>query len=355
MEQGSWLFPQGVDRARMLEMDAYLRPVRRATFAVVAAALVVMGPWLGYWTVVPVVLAAVAFGLAERSIGRLEHPEYALFGAWVCSQLIIAVAVAISGGATVPTLSWLAIPVVTLGARFSKRGIVLGVVITIALLLAVAFTTDAAAVADNWSLVIAPITLVLAVAMFQTVVMRSDVKYRAEAVVDPLTQVLNRNALTHRVAELEEQSRVARLPVGVIVGDLDKFKGVNDRLGHATGDAVLSSVAYELRRELRAFDLLYRIGGEEFLILVPGADLHSVRELAEELRSAIANTNHADQAMTMSFGVAVSPSGEAFDYCMVFEAADAALYEAKRAGRNCVHVGGSEAQDSASPLEPVVV
>ncbi len=355
MEQGSWLFPQGVDRGRMLEMDAYLRPVRRATFAVVAVALVAMGPWLGWWTVVPVVLAAVAFGLAERSIGRLEHPEYAIFGAWVCSQLIIAVAVAISGGATVPTLSWLAIPIVTLGARFSQRGISVGVAISIVLLLAVAFATDAAAVLDNWSLVIAPITLIIAVAMFQTVLMRSDVKYRAAAVVDPLTQVLNRNALTHRVAELEEQSRLARLPVGVIVGDLDRFKDVNDRLGHAAGDAALSSVAYELRRELRAFDLLYRIGGEEFLVLVPGADNARVQELAEELRRAIAGTTHADQAMTMSFGVAVSQPGEAFDYASVFEAADAALYAAKRAGRDCVRVGASETVESASAPAPVTI
>jgi diguanylate cyclase (GGDEF)-like protein len=339
MEQGSWLFPQGVDRRRMLEMDAYLQPVRRATFAVVAVALVVMGPWLGWWTVAPVVLAAVAFRLAERSIGRLEHPEYAIFGAWVASQVIIAVAVAISGGADVPTLSWLAIPIVTLGARFSQRGIVLGVAITIALLLAVAFATDAAAVADDWSLVIAPITLIVAVAMFQTVVMRSDVKHRAQAVVDPLTEVLNRNALTHRVAELEEQSRVARLPVGVIVGDLDNFKEINDRFGHTCGDAVLSSVAHQLRQELRAFDLLYRIGGEEFLVLVPGADHEGVRGLAEDLRASVAGADHADHAMTMSFGVAVSPQGQAFEYTSVFEAADAALYEAKSDGRNCVRVG----------------
>jgi diguanylate cyclase (GGDEF)-like protein len=355
MEQGSWLFPHGVDRSRMLEMDAYLQPVRRATFGVVAVALVIMGPWLGWWTVAPVVLAAIAFRIADNSIGRMEHPEYAIFAAWVSSQLIIAVAVALSGGATVPTLSWMAIPIVTLGARFSKRGITLGVAISVVLLLIVAFATDAQAVSDNWSLVIAPITLIVAVAMFQTVLMRSDVKYRAEAVVDPLTQVLNRNALGNRVAELEEQSRVARLPVGVIVGDLDEFKQVNDQLGHTTGDAALRSVAYELRRALRAFDLLYRIGGEEFLVLVPGADVDSVRGLAEDLRTAIEATEHAGQRMTMSFGVAVSPPGELFDYASVFEAADTALYEAKGAGRNCVRVGGPSSADATDTRAPVAV
>ncbi len=323
----------------MLEMDAHLQPVRRATFAVVAASLLVMGPWLGWWTIAPVLLAALGFRLADESIGRLEHPEYAIFGAWVASEIIIATAVALSGGATVPTLSWVAIPIVTLGARFSERGIMLGVAITIALVLGVAFITDAGAVADNWSLVIAPITLVIAVAMFQTVLMHSDVKYRAEAVVDPLTQTLNRNALIHRVNELEEQSRVAKLPVGLIVGDIDEFKQLNDRLGHAAGDAALQSVAYELRTSLRAFDLLYRIGGEEFLVLLPGATLERVEELAEELRLAV--ETHCDD-MTMSFGVAVSPPGRTFEYESVFAAADAALYEAKRTGRNRVCVDGAD-------------
>jgi diguanylate cyclase (GGDEF)-like protein len=322
----------------MLEMDAYLQPVRRATFGVIALSLVAMGPWLGWWTIAPVLLAAVVFRLADNTIGRREHPEYAIFGAWVTSQLIIAVAVAISGGADVPTLSWLAIPVVTLGARFSQRGIAVGVAITILLVLAVALSTDPGKVADNWSLVIAPIALVISVAMFQTVLMRSDVKYRAEAVVDPLTQTLNRNALNHRVAELEQQSRLAKLPVGVIVADLDEFKQINDRLGHSCGDAVLRSVAYELRRSLRAFDLLYRIGGEEFLVLVPGADLERLGTLAEELRESVEDSTHAEQAVTMSLGAAVSPPGTPFDYEAVFAAADECLYEAKRSGRNCVRL-----------------
>jgi diguanylate cyclase (GGDEF)-like protein len=324
----------------MLEMDAYLQPVRRATFAFVALSLVVMGPWLGWWTVVPVLLAAIAFRIADSAIKGLEHPEYALFAAWVSSQLIIAVAVALTGGATIPTLSWLAIPIVTLGARFSERGVALGVAITIGLVLAVALITDAAAVADNPPLVIAPVTLVVAVAMFQSVLMRSDIKYRAAAVIDPLTGMLNRNALDNRVTDLEEQSRVARLPVGVVVGDIDHFKRINDSAGHAAGDAVLRDVADELRSSMRAFDLLYRIGGEEFLVLVPGADRRQVAAIAEQLRSAVGAGPRAGHEITMSFGAAASQPGEPFDYECAFAAADAALYEAKRGGRNRVCVNG---------------
>jgi diguanylate cyclase (GGDEF)-like protein len=336
MHRGSWLFPSGVDRQRMLEMDAYLQPVRRATFAFIAASLLIMGPWLGWWTIGPVILAAIAFRIAESRISELEAPEYALFAAWVASQVIIAVAVGISGGAEVPTLSWLAIPIVTLGARFSKRGITLGVAITIALLLSVAFITDASAVIHNPTLVIAPITLVIAVAMFQSVLLRSDVKYRAEAVIDPLTGMLNRSALANRVNDLEEQSQVTKLPVGLVIGDIDHFKDINDSLGHARGDAVLKDVAYELRSSLRAFDLVYRIGGEEFLVLVPGAEAAQVTELAEQLRLAVSDGPRGGQDVTMSFGTAASVSGERFDYETVFAAADAALYDAKRSGRDQV-------------------
>jgi diguanylate cyclase (GGDEF)-like protein len=332
----------------MLEMDSYLQPVRRATFAVIALSLLAMGPWLGWWTVVPVLLAAVAFAIADANIHRLERPEYGLFAAWLCSQVIIAVAVAISGGADVPTLSWLAIPIVTLGARFSERGIAVGVAFTIALVLAVAFVTDASAVVDNWSLVIAPIALVIAVAMFQTVLMRSDVKYRAEAVIDPLTGMLNRNALMNRINDLEEQSRVAKLPVGVVLGDIDEFKRINDSFGHACGDDVLKDVAYELRSCLRAFDLFYRIGGEEFLVLVPGADHVGATGIAEQLRQAVERTSHGGHEVTMSFGVSASERGETFDYESVFAQADTALYEAKDAGRNRVCVAGAPAEEFAA-------
>ena len=70
-----------------------------------------------------------------------------------------------------------------------------------------------------------------------------------------------------------------------MVGDLDHFKGVNDALGHAVGDAVLADVAYTIRKQLRAFDLAYRLGGEEFLILIPGADSKRAVVLAERLRA----------------------------------------------------------------------
>jgi diguanylate cyclase (GGDEF)-like protein len=336
MERGSWLFPDGVDRARMLDMDRHLRPVRRAVFGVLGIALVACGPQLGWWTLLPLALAVVIFRIADSRMDRAKRPEIALFASWATSQVIMASSVALSGGPHVPTMAWFAIPLMTLGARFSERGIALGVALSIALLLAVGLGVDAHAVIDDPTLVLAPIALMIAVAMFQTVLMRSDVKHRAQAVIDPLTGMLNRTALGRRAEELAQQSQISREPVGLIAGDIDHFKQINDSHGHAAGDAVLRDVAHELRKTLRAFDLFYRTGGEEFLVLLPGADLAHTTELAEALRVAVARAPLGGHSVTMSFGAAASAPGEAFAFEHVFGAADAALYQAKHSGRNRV-------------------
>ena len=340
---GSWLFPDGVDRERMLEMDQQLQPVRRACFVVLALALLASGPWLGWWTLVPLGLAGVLFRLAEHRIDRLKRPEYALFAAWACSQLMIVASVAMTGGAVAPMLCWLAVPMMTLGARFSERGIAAGLAFSLVLLVGVTLAADAEAVFQNPPLLFGPLALMVCVAIFQSVLMRSDIKHRAAAVIDPLTGMLNRQALTQRVTEFEQQARVTGQSVGLIVADIDHFKRVNDSHGHAVGDAVLKDVAYRLRKELRTFDLCYRIGGEEFVVLLPGARLGDVVGVAEGLRAAIAAEPLGGLDVTMSFGVSASDVGWVYE--TAFAAADAALYAAKRTGRDRVC-----AEPSALPL-----
>ena len=100
---------------------------------------------------------------------------------------------------------------------------------------------------------------------------------------------------------------------------------------------MLKEVAYQMRKQLRAFDLAYRLGGEEFLILLPGSDLEQAARLAEQLRKAVASNGVAGGLdVTMSFGVGASQNGQPFDYPEVFQTADAALYRAKREGRDRV-------------------
>jgi diguanylate cyclase (GGDEF)-like protein len=340
---GSWLCQDGSDRQRMLDMEERVRPVRQRAAVIMTLAILAAGPWLGWWPLVFVVAILVCFAAADHLMPELARPEFVMFGAWVGSVLTIALAVALSGEAGVAALSWLAIPVMTLSTRFSLRGIVVGVVITVVLALTVAYAIDAHAVVHNPVLVIVPVTLVICLAALSTPLMQSDIQHRNDAVIDQLTGMLNRNALRSRLNELTQQARLTGEPVGVIIGDLDHFKSINDTMGHAVGDVVLREVAYLLRKQLRAFDLAYRLGGEEFLVLLPGAELDAAAELAARLRATVAdNTVAGDVNVTISLGVAASRHSEPFAYDAVFAEADGALYAAKRDGGDQVCLADHE-------------
>jgi diguanylate cyclase (GGDEF)-like protein len=149
----------------------------------------------------------------------------------------------------------------------------------------------------------------------------------------PLTNLLNRRSLKARAKEIEHQSALSREPVGVVYLDLDKFKRVNDSLGHEAGDAVLVDVAYQLRKGLRAYDLIYRLGGDEFLVLVLGADLVHARRVGEDARAIISQTQVAPGiAVTASCDVSASVDGDPFNFAAVSAHADRALNQAKRGG-----------------------
>ena len=332
----TWLIADA-DRERMLDMNRRVQPVRQKSFIIIGLALFLSVPWFGWWGILLFAVAGAGFSLADHLVEDLRRPEYLLFGVWAGSELMIAGIVALTGGANSPAMGWFAIPIVTLSSRFSSRGVLTGVVVTLALTLAVAFGVSADAVVNKPPLLMMPVTVMIAVAILSTALMRSEVQHRSEAVIDQLTGMLNRHALAARTAELTQQSTHTDQPIGLVIGDLDHFKEINDSDGHATGDAVLVGVANALRDQLRAFDGAYRIGGEEFVVLMPGADLEQTAAMAERLREAVAaQTVGRGLHVTMSFGVSVSPAGRAFDYDTASAAADAALYEAKRSGRNAV-------------------
>ncbi|ADC71893.1 diguanylate cyclase [Thioalkalivibrio sp. K90mix] len=157
------------------------------------------------------------------------------------------------------------------------------------------------------------------------------------ASTDALTGVWNRQKFKteaeHEVARAERYN----LPLSLIFLDLDYFKEVNDRYGHATGDAILREMCQRLQACLRESDRLGRWGGEEFLILVPHADSDRAALLAEKLRQAIADTPAAHgQPMSISLGVVSREPGDALEDLV--RKADAALYRAKARGRNRVEV-----------------
>lgn len=167
---------------------------------------------------------------------------------------------------------------------------------------------------------------------------RSEQSLRHLASVDPLTEVLNRRSFY-------EQAGAIQGPVSVLMLDLDRFKTINDRFGHATGDRVIVTFAQLLRDALRRDDLLGRMGGEEFAIILPGVVRERALEVAERIRAACEAENVVSDTgfrvrLTVSIGVAEGDGGQLAD---LMKLADLAMYQAKENGRNQVVLSGQAA------------
>jgi diguanylate cyclase (GGDEF)-like protein/putative nucleotidyltransferase with HDIG domain len=174
----------------------------------------------------------------------------------------------------------------------------------------------------------------LVVAYMRTSILALVAQLTDAARTDPLTGLLNRRALEELFnVELERSRRGAR-PMSVIVGDLDGFKAVNDRLGHQAGDLALCKLAEELGRWKRRIDMAARVGGEEFALLLPETDERGAFLVAERLRRATQRTFAEEPVpVTISFGVASYPDHGA-DAELLLRAADQALYAAKDMGKD---------------------
>jgi two-component system, cell cycle response regulator len=175
---------------------------------------------------------------------------------------------------------------------------------------------------------------------------------REQATHDPLTGLWNRYALLDTLKR--EQRRAARegTPLAVIMADLDHFKRVNDTYGHLAGDAILREAARRMQSVVREYDHVGRYGGEEFLIVLPGASAVNAVQLAERLRAVIAQeAMSADGGppigVTASFGVFAAGRAAGADPEMLIRLADQALYRAKEKGRNLVEWAGPEPEPTA--------
>jgi diguanylate cyclase (GGDEF)-like protein len=345
----SWLCPTPRDRERFLDMQERLRLARVVTIVAggLLAAVLLVSTNAGW-----VIAAAAAVMIAIVAIGgwRLERrrrPELWIFASTVVNiQVMLAIGTVLTGGPRTFLVNTLVLPVVMVGARFSRRGLAVGAPVSALLVIAATIGVDPGYVAAHPETVVVPLVLVLCITFYVSPLVASDVRHRADSTLDQLTGLLNRRALEPRFAEVAAQAALTGQPVSIVVADIDRFKAINDTHGHAVGDVVLRDVAYEMRRKLRTFELLYRLGGEEFLLLLPGAEAGDAALIAEKLRIAIAGLRPAGVPVTCSFGLATGRDEE-----VVFEtlvgAADAALYDAKRYGRNRVE------QDAA--VVPVAV
>jgi len=173
----------------------------------------------------------------------------------------------------------------------------------------------------------------------------SELELRRLATTDGLTGISTRRAFKDDALKYVALARRHRSLLSAIAFDIDKFKAVNDTYGHAAGDAVLKAVTEAVGKELRQSDLFGRLGGEEFAVILPDADIRGAMAVAEKLRHAILNLRFPGSQppinVSSSFGIAALDPGED-DYDRLMLKADEALYEAKGAGRNiCISWRGA--------------
>jgi len=177
---------------------------------------------------------------------------------------------------------------------------------------------------------------------------------RQLATYDALTNILNRRAVLDRLKGEIARAQRGGPSVGVIMADLDHFKKINDTYGHPIGDLTLCEAAHRMKTTLRPYDILGRYGGEEFLLVLPGCAMREAKVVAERLRAHLENPpftfREKQLHITASFGVA-SSKDVAEDMEAVVWAADAALYRAKREGRNRVVSWRGETVSLSRPSE----
>ena len=184
------------------------------------------------------------------------------------------------------------------------------------------------------------LALALALLMFRG----KEVELQWLVMHDPLTGLFNRRSLEEHAAREIAHCRRHGVPLSAIVFDIDHFKRINDTRGHLAGDEVIRAVARRVAMELRASDIAFRLGGEEFLLLLPSTAANGAATLAERLRAGLASTplEALGAPVTASFGVAELGPGETWNDAL--RRADQAMYRAKREGRDRVVV--------AAPTEP---
>ena len=306
---------------------------------------------MGAWAIVLCSAIVAAFFW----LGRDSLPIWTLFAGIVAGTAMISLGVWVNGerdgGAAAFNEVYYVWPVVFAAYYFPMRILVVELAIAAACYAAVLIVLDPGSIgATRWLIVVTMLTGVgglisrLQARVDELVARLSDTARR-----DPLTGLLNRRGFEERLeAELARATRSER-PVGLIVGDLDYFKAVNDQLGHPAGDAVLLRVAKLLASICRRGDTVARLGGEEFVFIVADADSDAAFDLAERAREKVERA-FADALvpLTVSFG-AVSFPVDGTTAETLIATADQALYLAKHGGRN-----RSERAISGSVWPPVL-
>ncbi len=336
-DNGNWIVRGDFERDHIRDSAKALNRTHHGALGFVGLALLASIPWVGWHLMVPAIPAVIAYHVAERRIMQIRRPEYVLGGAWLSVQLAILAGAWIANGADPYMLILFSPMMIGMTAVYPTRGVLLNSAITVALCIAGGFVGRPDLMQNDFGLLGPPILIIIGIALMSSVTGRSAIEHRTKAVVDPLTGLLTRAALRSRLSEIGHEAQVDGARVSVIAFDIDHFKHLNDEHGHATGDDALRAVGVATRRHLQALEWAFRLGGDEFVIVVPTAQA-AAADLADRIRLELETVVISGVALSGSFGVAATAPGESFDFDQVCRRADAALYEAKRAGRNRVAV-----------------
>jgi diguanylate cyclase (GGDEF)-like protein len=330
-----------VSRQRLVERAGMPDRTMLSAAGLVAAMLAATAIFRDAWALLPLVTLAGAMTLGPLAIRTGAHPERAELIISLCMTTAMAVAAGLTGGTSSPLVFLLPIGVVMNALRAGAVSIALCSVATAVVFLAVSLLEDAGAIVAEPLPMLAVLAMQLGVTVASMVLAQAEISHRGASIVDPLTGLLNRQGLRDRFEELRQQALVTAAPIAVVLFDLDHFKRVNDAHGHDVGDRLLREVADAVRGTLRRFELVYRIGGEEFLILLPGMAEWEAETVAQQLRLTIDQLEpEAGARITASFGVSGAEGAE-IDFERLYRRADQALYEAKRAGRDRVNVSAA--------------
>jgi diguanylate cyclase (GGDEF)-like protein len=341
----AWLCPTDVDRRRLLDAGLRVRKARDMGAIVMGVSVVFIASTYGWWMLAGLALALVNTQTLDRRLAKSERPEFHIALSLLLIQSLVAVFAAASGGPRSLALPLLVIPTAFAATRFRAavaRAYLIGAIV---LLVVVCLVVDArATVAHPGGLLIASGT-VIAVAAVLSAVSGAEIEKHQLSVLDPLTGLLNRSGLESYFQELTAQASVMDSPISMLICDIDHFKAVNDSHGHDHGDATLQGVAAQMRSQLRSFERIYRIGGEEFMVVLPGATPGDAARISERLRKAV------DDALDVTISIGMSTlTGTFAHYGPLYKSADRGLYAAKRAGRNCVMTAPEPGRRSPVPV-----
>ena len=336
-EERSLLCRDADDREYLVDIVERTTEISKAADPVTAVALIFSGFWVGWLLLIPVTVGvATLLVIMLAWVPRTNRPEYVATLATTVLLFSIGAALLLAGHHPLFALPFIGILMFGQGAALPARPGLAIALLDGAVMTVVALLMDAQVVAHNPAILVFPLALVGAIACFGHAIGQSTRHHRGIAAVDHLTGALTRRALHSRIAELEYREGAASEAVSILVADLDHFKAVNDEHGHATGDAVLREAATRLQVAVRPVDSVYRIGGEEFLLLLVGVGEQAALTRADRVRRVVCDSPIAGLAMTVSIGVATCRPGEEFDYARLFAAADDALLAAKAGGRDRV-------------------